>query len=114
MYNQVVRRPVKLSNVHHAKQAQWELWFQLPPTGKGCVSSTLLALFHTTWKTVLERPPDLPDNTGAPQVEKDAKVSTACENLVHILIADEPEPGMENLHELEVPQEFAAMAEKSS
>ena len=46
--------------------------------------------------------------------EKDAKVSTACENLVHILIADEPEPGMENLHELEVPKEFAAMAEKSS
>ena len=46
--------------------------------------------------------------------EKDAKVSTACENLVHILIADEPEPGMENLHEVEIPQEFTAVAEKSS
>lgn len=39
--------------------------------------------------------------------EKDPEVATACENLVHILIADEPEPGMENLEEVELPEGFA-------
>ncbi|XP_030230158.1 protein HGH1 homolog [Gadus morhua] len=37
--------------------------------------------------------------------EKDASVSAACENLVQVLIGDEPEEGMENLLEVEVPEE---------
>ena len=36
--------------------------------------------------------------------EKDAAVKETCETLVSILISDEPEPGMDNLHEVEPPQ----------
>ena len=34
--------------------------------------------------------------------EEEVEVKNVCENLVHILIADEPESGMENLHEVEL------------
>lgn len=36
--------------------------------------------------------------------EKEEAVKETCEALVSILISDEPEPGMENLHEVEVPE----------
>lgn len=36
--------------------------------------------------------------------EKEQAVKETCEALVSILISDEPEPGMENLHEVEVPE----------
>lgn len=39
--------------------------------------------------------------------EKDPDVSATCENLIQMLIADEPEPGMENLHEVQLPEGFA-------
>ena len=35
--------------------------------------------------------------------EKEPEVLETCEALVSILISDEPEPGMENLHEVELP-----------
>ncbi|XP_028303404.1 protein HGH1 homolog [Gouania willdenowi] len=35
--------------------------------------------------------------------EKDVHVSAACEKLIQVLIGDEPEPGMENLMEVEIP-----------
>ena len=35
--------------------------------------------------------------------EEDSDVRQTCEALVSILISDEPEPGMENLHEVELP-----------
>ncbi|CAL8336114.1 unnamed protein product [Lota lota] len=38
--------------------------------------------------------------------EQDANVNSACENLVQVLIGDEPEEGMENLLEVEVPEEM--------
>lgn len=37
--------------------------------------------------------------------EGDPEVLTACERLIHVLIGDEPEEGMENLMEVEIPAE---------
>ncbi|TMS19418.1 Protein HGH1-like protein [Larimichthys crocea] len=37
--------------------------------------------------------------------EKDVHVTAACEKLVQVLIGDEPEQGMENLMELEIPED---------
>ncbi|TKS71437.1 Protein HGH1 -like protein [Collichthys lucidus] len=37
--------------------------------------------------------------------EKDIHVTAACEKLVQVLIGDEPEEGMENLMELEIPED---------
>ncbi|KAM6972863.1 protein HGH1 homolog [Aplochiton taeniatus] len=37
--------------------------------------------------------------------EKDPHVAAACEKLIHVLIGDEPERGMENLMEVEIPEE---------
>ncbi|XP_077385713.1 protein HGH1 homolog isoform X2 [Festucalex cinctus] len=37
--------------------------------------------------------------------EKDPKVTTACEKLVEVLIGDEPEEGMENLLEVDIPED---------
>ncbi|TNN60730.1 Protein HGH1 [Liparis tanakae] len=37
--------------------------------------------------------------------EKDVQVSAACEKLVQVLIGDEPEQGMENLMEVEIPED---------
>ncbi|KAM4741014.1 protein HGH1 homolog isoform 1-T3 [Anableps anableps] len=37
--------------------------------------------------------------------EKDAYVGAACEKLIQVLIGDEPEQGMENLMEVEIPQD---------
>ncbi|XP_013870774.1 protein HGH1 homolog [Austrofundulus limnaeus] len=37
--------------------------------------------------------------------EKDAHVRAACEKLVQVLIGDEPEQGMENLMEVEIPED---------
>jgi hypothetical protein len=39
--------------------------------------------------------------------EKDEKSYTTCKKLIDILISDEPEPGLENLHQVEVPDELA-------
>ena len=36
--------------------------------------------------------------------EKEPEVLQTIENLVGILISDEPEPGMENLHDVEMPE----------
>ncbi|XP_051932531.1 protein HGH1 homolog [Hippocampus zosterae] len=37
--------------------------------------------------------------------EKDPRVTTACEKLVEVLIGDEPEQGMENLLEVNIPED---------
>ncbi|KAM3877810.1 protein HGH1 homolog [Diretmus argenteus] len=37
--------------------------------------------------------------------EKDAHVGAACEKLIQVLIGDEPEPGMENLMEVQIPED---------
>ncbi|XP_044309265.1 protein HGH1 homolog [Varanus komodoensis] len=37
--------------------------------------------------------------------EADAGARAACEKVIHVLISDEPEAGMENLLEVEVPAE---------
>uniref|UniRef100_A0A3Q2UK60 Protein HGH1 C-terminal domain-containing protein n=1 Tax=Fundulus heteroclitus TaxID=8078 RepID=A0A3Q2UK60_FUNHE len=37
--------------------------------------------------------------------EKDVHVAAACEKLIQVLIGDEPEQGMENLMEVEIPQD---------
>lgn len=37
--------------------------------------------------------------------EGDPEVLTACERVIHVLIGDEPEEGMENLMEVEIPAE---------
>ena len=42
------------------------------------------------------------------RVEEEAEVGGACETAIHMLIADEPAPGMENLEEVDIPQDFAA------
>ena len=36
--------------------------------------------------------------------EMEATVKETCEALISILISDEPEPGMENLNEIEPPE----------
>ncbi|XP_041040643.1 protein HGH1 homolog isoform X2 [Carcharodon carcharias] len=38
--------------------------------------------------------------------EKEPDVSAACEKLIEVLISDEPEAGMENLLEVEIPEEM--------
>ncbi|XP_043923636.1 protein HGH1 homolog [Protopterus annectens] len=38
--------------------------------------------------------------------EKEPDVITACEKLVQVLIGDEPEPGMENLMQVKIPEEM--------
>ncbi len=40
------------------------------------------------------------------QWETDKETALTCEKLVHMLIADEPEEGMENLHQVELPDDF--------
>ncbi len=39
--------------------------------------------------------------------EKDEAITETIQNIISILIADEPAPGMENLDELEIPAEVA-------
>ena len=39
--------------------------------------------------------------------EEDQGVSKTCEKLIHMLIAEEPEEGMENLHEVDLPEDFS-------
>ena len=36
--------------------------------------------------------------------EKDESVLKACRNVVHVLIADEPGSGMENLKDVDIPE----------
>ncbi|NXQ22776.1 HGH1 protein, partial [Peucedramus taeniatus] len=38
--------------------------------------------------------------------EKDPEVLRTCEKLIQVLIGDEPEPGMENLLEVTIPEEL--------
>ena len=38
--------------------------------------------------------------------EKDSEVSITCQKCIEMLIADEPEPGMHNLHEVNLPENF--------
>jgi hypothetical protein len=45
--------------------------------------------------------------------EKDEKVCEAIEKLVQVLIGDEPEDNMANLHEVEIPDDIKAQFEKS-
>jgi len=40
--------------------------------------------------------------------EKDAEVSAICHKCIDMLIADEPEPGMHNLHEVKLPENFTS------
>ena len=44
--------------------------------------------------------------------EKDTAVSACCEQLIGMLIADEPETGMENLHKVTVPDEIVKKFEE--
>uniref|UniRef100_A0A669F7D0 Protein HGH1 homolog n=1 Tax=Oreochromis niloticus TaxID=8128 RepID=A0A669F7D0_ORENI len=46
--------------------------------------------------------------------EKDAHVTAACEKLVQVLIGDEPEEGMENLMEVEIPQDVEEKLKEDS
>ncbi|XP_024296625.1 protein HGH1 homolog isoform X1 [Oncorhynchus tshawytscha] len=39
--------------------------------------------------------------------EKEPHVAAACEKFIQVLIGDEPEPGMENLLEVEIPEDVA-------
>jgi hypothetical protein len=41
------------------------------------------------------------------KIEQDKKVIYVLEKLVSVLIADEPEEGMENLHQVMVPEDLA-------
>ena len=42
------------------------------------------------------------------QWEEDTGVSQACENVISVLISDEPEPGMENLDQVKIPEDLVA------
>ncbi|XP_029287734.1 protein HGH1 homolog [Cottoperca gobio] len=45
--------------------------------------------------------------------EKDVHVTVACERLVQVLIGDEPEEGMENLMEVEIPEDVEVKLTKA-
>ncbi|XP_071350306.1 protein HGH1 homolog [Trachinotus anak] len=45
--------------------------------------------------------------------EKDVHVTAACEKLVQVLIGDEPEQGMENLMEVEIPEDVEEKLKES-
>ena len=38
--------------------------------------------------------------------EEDTEVSITCQKCIEMLIADESEPGMENLHKVKLPKDF--------
>jgi len=38
--------------------------------------------------------------------ENDSEVYDTCQKCIEMLIADEPEPGMHNLHEVKLPESF--------
>ena len=44
--------------------------------------------------------------------EKNASAKQACQNLVEILIADEPAPGMDNLRDVEIPADVVRQLEQ--
>ncbi len=44
--------------------------------------------------------------------EKDPAARVSTENLIQVLIADDPEPGMENLNEVEIPENVAKSLHK--
>jgi Domain of unknown function (DUF384) len=46
--------------------------------------------------------------------ETDESNLVALENLISLLICDEPEPGMENLNEVEIPEQVAAKLAKAA
>ena len=46
--------------------------------------------------------------------EQDDKVKKACQNAIQVLISDEPEPGMENLREVAIPETVRFDDEKAS
>lgn len=46
--------------------------------------------------------------------ETDESNLVALENLISVLICDEPEPGMENLNEVEIPENISAKLTKAS
>ena len=39
--------------------------------------------------------------------ETDERARAACEKLVHLLISDEPERGMEDLHKVVIPEDLS-------
>ena len=44
--------------------------------------------------------------------EKDDSTAQACEKLIGMLIADEPEPGMEDLSKVTIPEEVTKQFEQ--
>lgn len=48
------------------------------------------------------------------QWEKEPSLMQPCEDLIQILIGDEPEPGMENLQEVTIPDKIAKSLENTS
>ena len=44
--------------------------------------------------------------------EQDPDVKETCENVISILISDEPNPELENLHTIDIPPEVAKQLEK--
>ncbi|XP_071502021.1 protein HGH1 homolog [Diadema antillarum] len=44
--------------------------------------------------------------------EKDPKVEALCRKVIDVLIMDDPEPGMENLNEVEIPEKVKVQLEK--
>ena len=40
------------------------------------------------------------------KIEENERVATAIETLIHILIGDEPEDSMENLKQVEIPEDI--------
>lgn len=40
------------------------------------------------------------------KIEQNERVATAIETLIHILIGDEPEDSMENLKQVEIPEDI--------
>ncbi|CAJ1052037.1 protein HGH1 homolog [Xyrichtys novacula] len=76
-----------------------------PDIRKMLVETLLLLTATKTGRKMLKEKSVYPIIREFHRWEKDVHVGAACEKLVQVLIGDEPEKGMENLMEVEIPED---------
>ncbi|KAK5933481.1 hypothetical protein CgunFtcFv8_013959 [Champsocephalus gunnari] len=76
-----------------------------PDIRKMLLETLLLLTATKAGREILEKKSVYPIMREFHKWETDVHVTAACEKLVEVLIGDEPEPGMENLLEVDIPEE---------
>ncbi|KAM4612547.1 protein HGH1 homolog isoform 1-T2 [Polymixia lowei] len=76
-----------------------------PDIRKMLLETLLLLTATKTGRQILKKKNVYPIMREFHRWEQEPRAVTACEALVQVLIGDEPEPGMENLMEVQIPEE---------